>query len=141
MQHTEQLSKEEGLFALIDLKNDLPDEWYKGKQISSGENEFDFPMDKIKDFLPFYAKATNKIKTVFLIVETSAALAQLNVVKNTVTSSFETTGNLNGDVNIFKAEIDGSDIASLLITNSAKIKIAAPATLDKPILKAWAVVR
>lgn len=48
----EELGRQEGLFALIDLKHDLPNEWHRAMQMHHGKIE----IQNIRDFLPYFAK-------------------------------------------------------------------------------------
>ncbi len=52
----EELRQQEGLFAIIDLKHDLPSEWHQAMQVKAGDTERTLSINNLKDFLPFYVK-------------------------------------------------------------------------------------
>ena len=52
----EELGRQEGLFAVIDLKHDLPDEWHQAMQVRAEDPERMLSINNLKDFLPFYVK-------------------------------------------------------------------------------------
>lgn len=56
----EELSQQEGLFAIIDLKHDLPTEWHKAMQVKGTTRKLHIP--NIQDFLPYYAQVDKQGK-------------------------------------------------------------------------------
>ncbi|WP_211450788.1 neuraminidase-like domain-containing protein [Collimonas antrihumi] len=52
----ENLSREEGLFAIFDLKNDFPNEWYSAGNLSAGATERVLTIKKLNEKLPIFTK-------------------------------------------------------------------------------------
>jgi hypothetical protein len=52
----EQLSREEGLFAAFDLKNDFSNEWYAANHPPAGASERVLTIDKLNEKLPIFTK-------------------------------------------------------------------------------------
>ena len=52
----EDLSRDEGLFAAFDLKNDFSDAWYTANHPAAGANERMLTIDKLNEKLPIYTK-------------------------------------------------------------------------------------
>lgn len=136
MQNTEQLSKEEGLFAMIDLKNDLPDEWYAWKQTGSAGDQFIMQLKKIEDFLPFYARKNTSIKypIVTVVIETKAASPNMQLNTESPIPFRPIDGNQIEEIKILSAEIQ------VLASTAGSLNINNPDSGNK-ILKAWAVAR
>ena len=73
---TEELGQQEGLFAVIDLQHDLPNEWHQAMQVKEGDTERVLSIPQVQDFLPFYVKidkdgkprATDKIRVTDVVV-------------------------------------------------------------------------
>jgi hypothetical protein len=55
----EELSREEGLFAVFDLKNDFPNEWYNANHPPAGATERVLIIDKLNEKLPIFTKGRN----------------------------------------------------------------------------------
>lgn len=75
MKSTEELAQNEGLFTIIDLKHDLPNEWHKATS-SPGNNVID--LSKAEQFFPFYAKAKQTVKEVILVTDKKELGFKLN---------------------------------------------------------------
>jgi hypothetical protein len=56
----EELSQEQGLFAIFDLKHDFSTEWYKALQMPSGPNGRVMQLGNLSDRLPTFARASKK---------------------------------------------------------------------------------
>jgi hypothetical protein len=71
----EELSREEGLFAVFDLKNDFPNEWYNANHPPAGATERVLTIDKLNEKLPVFTKGrlSNNIlaKEIYLYVPAS----------------------------------------------------------------------
>jgi len=52
----EELSREEGLFAVFDLKNDFPNEWHNANHPPAGATERVLIIDKLNEKLPVFTK-------------------------------------------------------------------------------------
>ena len=92
--NVENLGKTEGLFILIDLKHDLSTEWHKAMQLKTAEDTMSLSLEKIPDFLPYYAKIkpdgsirefkTIKALDVNVIIDT-LAIPTLSIDQNDMT--------------------------------------------------------
>jgi len=71
----EELSREEGLFAIFDLKNDFPNEWYSANQLPPGATERVLAIPRLEEKLPVFTKGRppKKIlaKTIYLFYSDS----------------------------------------------------------------------
>jgi Tc toxin complex TcA C-terminal TcB-binding domain len=68
----EDLSREEGLFAIFDLKNDFPNEWYNANHPPAGAPERVLTIDKLNEKLPIFTKGKNiQAKNIYLFVPAS----------------------------------------------------------------------
>jgi Tc toxin complex TcA C-terminal TcB-binding domain len=71
----EELSREEGLFAAFDLKNDFSNEWYAASHPPAGATERVLMIDKLNEKLPIFTKGRSpaKIKAtdIYLLVSCS----------------------------------------------------------------------
>lgn len=52
----EELSREEGLFVVFDLKNDFPNEWHNANHPAAGATERVLTIDKLNEKLPMFTK-------------------------------------------------------------------------------------
>ena len=52
----EELGRQEGLFALIDLKHDLPNEWHRAMQEKDTDTDRVLSISNVSDFLPYFSK-------------------------------------------------------------------------------------
>jgi hypothetical protein len=53
------LSQDEGLFALFDLRHDFPNEWYKATNPPAGATERIMNLGNVYERLPFFTKGTS----------------------------------------------------------------------------------
>ncbi|CAG9932011.1 neuraminidase-like domain-containing protein [Candidatus Nitrotoga arctica] len=76
----EDLSREEGLFAVFDLKNDFPNEWYNANHPAVGATERVLTIDKLNEKLPVFTKGRSEknilAKNIYLFVSGSTRDAQ-----------------------------------------------------------------
>jgi hypothetical protein len=81
VQSVESLSREEGLFALFDLRHDFPNEWYKASNPPAGATERILALDNLLERLPIFTKDTAKTKILASDVHvfTSAPLSAANL--------------------------------------------------------------
>lgn len=56
----EELSREEGLFAVFDLKNDFPNEWHNANHPPAGATERVLTIDKLNEKLPVFTKGRSE---------------------------------------------------------------------------------
>ncbi len=77
----EDLSREEGLFAAFDLKNDFPNEWYGANHPPAGAVERVMTIDKLYDKLPIFTKGRlpSKIKAADIYLFVSGALSAASI--------------------------------------------------------------
>jgi hypothetical protein len=77
----EELSREEGLFAIFDLKNDFPNEWYAANNPSAGATERVLTIGKLNEKLPIFTKGHDPknipAKNIYLFV--SGSLPQSSI--------------------------------------------------------------
>jgi len=75
----EELSREEGLFAAFDLKNDFPNEWYSANHPPVGATERVLTIEKLNEKLPIFTKgrdAKNIVaKDIYLYVPASLSVS------------------------------------------------------------------
>ena len=68
----EELSREEGLFAVFDLKNDFPNEWHNANHPPAGATERVLIIDKLNEKLPVFTKGRGakdiQVKEIYLFV-------------------------------------------------------------------------
>lgn len=72
----EDLSREEGLFAAFDLKNDFPNEWYSASHPPTGASERVLTIDKLFEKLPIFTRGRppSKIKAADIYLFVAGAL-------------------------------------------------------------------
>ena len=77
---TTSLSREEGLFAVFDLKNDFPNEWHNANHPTAGATERVLTIDKLNEKLPIFTKGREPknilAKNIYLFVSSSTRDAQ-----------------------------------------------------------------
>jgi|GEM_PF-475368 len=82
----EELSRREGLFAMFDIKNDFPNEWYKAllTPLVAGSSGRIMELGNLKDRLPFYTKNANGKgitgKDVYLVIDKSFKITDVEIV-------------------------------------------------------------
>jgi SAM-dependent methyltransferase len=54
---TEEISRQEGLFAFFDLKHDFPSEWYQANNLLAGVTERVFKLSNLSDRLPLFTRS------------------------------------------------------------------------------------
>ena len=76
----EDISREEGLFAVFDLKNDFPNEWHSANHPAVGATERVLIIDKLNEKLPIFTKGREPknilAKNIYLFVSSSTRDAQ-----------------------------------------------------------------
>ena len=55
----EELGQQEGLFVMLDLKNDFPTEWHKAMQVAEGDTERMLILTNLNEHLPLFTKFSN----------------------------------------------------------------------------------
>ena len=72
-----ELSREEGLFAIFDLKNDFPNEWYDANHPPAGATERVLTIDKLNEKLPIFTKGPKNIlaKHIYLYIPASVSVS------------------------------------------------------------------
>jgi hypothetical protein len=105
----EDFSREEGLFAVFDLKNDFPNEWHAATHPPAGATERVLLIEKLREKLPIVTKAAKKIVATDLYLFVSNALtAPLAVKQGGVDVAFK-PGKAVGSLRSIVAE--GADAA------------------------------
>jgi hypothetical protein len=67
----EDLTRDQGLFTIIDLKHDMATEWYKGTSIANEDGTYTMDLNNVEQFVPFYLKNLNKsLKVTDIILAT-----------------------------------------------------------------------
>jgi hypothetical protein len=88
----EELSREEGLFAVFDLKNDFPNEWYAANHPPAGATERVLSIDKLNEKLPIFTKGRlpkNILATnIYLFVSGSIPLTSIAAIQSAVEVTF-----------------------------------------------------
>ena len=73
------ISREEGLFAVFDLKNDFPNEWYSANHPAVGATERVLTIDKLNEKLPIFTKGREPknilAKDIYLYVPASVSVS------------------------------------------------------------------
>jgi hypothetical protein len=76
----EELSREEGLFAIFDLKNDFPNEWHSANNPPAGATERVLTIEKLNEKLPIFTKGREPkqipAKSIYLFISGSIRDAQ-----------------------------------------------------------------
>jgi DNA-binding transcriptional MerR regulator len=80
----EDLSKEEGLFAVFDLKNDFPNEWYTANHPPAGATERVLTIEKLNEKLPVFTKGrlAKNIQAVDVYLYVSGSLSATSISAN-----------------------------------------------------------
>lgn len=114
----EALSKEEGLFAAFDLKNDFPNEWYSANHPATGATERVLMIDKLNEKLPIFTKgrlpAKIKAADIYLFVSGSLSASSITATQGGNDIPF-TNGQTIGTMKSFVAKDVDSAMDSLLI--------------------------
>ena len=114
----EELSREEGLFAFFDLKNEFPSEWHKANQPAGGANERVLTIDRLYEKLPIFAKGRTpeKIQAMDIYLFTSGSLSASSITAtqggNDITF---TDGQMIGSMKSFSAKDVGASMDRLQI--------------------------
>ena len=102
----EELSREEGLFSVFDLKNDFPNEWYNANHPPAGATERVWTISKLDEKLPVFTKGrpTKNIlaKTIYLFVSDSLSVPSIAATQGGVDISFA-PGKAAGSMKLFVA--------------------------------------
>lgn len=81
MKANEELAKDQGLFAVIDLQHDLPTDWYRATTIANSEGIFEMNLASVEKFIPYYLSAgqsTLKVTDVVIATDISENGFSLN---------------------------------------------------------------
>jgi hypothetical protein len=131
----EELSREEGLFAVFDLKNDFSNEWYTANRPPVGATERVLTIDKLNEKLPIFTKGREPknipAKDIYLFASGSIPAASITATQGGVDITF-TPGKTVGTMKSFVANDVEAPIGDL------KIKIQDTKTV---IDKMWLVER
>ncbi len=78
----EDLSREEGLFAFFDLKNEFPSEWYCANQPAAGATERVLTIEKLYEKLPIFTKgrAPAKIQAMDIYLFASGSISASSII-------------------------------------------------------------
>jgi hypothetical protein len=64
LQSVQDLSQDQGLFAVTDLKNDYPNEWYQAMNLPPAADGREIPLTTLTDRLPVYTRSVSTSKLV-----------------------------------------------------------------------------
>ncbi|HLK60409.1 MAG TPA: hypothetical protein VKU00_27860 [Chthonomonadaceae bacterium] len=93
------LSREEGLFAVFDLRHDFPSEWSKAMNPLAGATERSLPLNKLYERMPIYTKGS-KITATDIYLLTSPSLPSPSLARATDEFTLE-SGPDNGSMKTF----------------------------------------
>jgi hypothetical protein len=89
----EELSREEGLFAVFDLKNDFPNEWYSANHPPAGATERVLTIDKLNEKLPIFTKGREpkniSAKNIYLFISGPIPLTSIAATQGGVDIPFK----------------------------------------------------
>jgi hypothetical protein len=134
----EDLSRDEGLFAAFDLKNDFSDAWYSANHPAAGATERMLTIDKLNDKLPIYTKgrapAKVRARDLYLFASGSLTAAAFTATQdgNDITFTDGPPLGTPGEMKCFVAK----DVDAAM--DSVQIRIADTKT---PIDKMWLLER
>jgi len=127
-----ELSQTEGLFAVFDLKNDFPNEWYDANHPSAGATERLLTIDKLYEKLPIFTKGREPAKIqatdVYLFVSGSLLATMITATQGGV--DFEFTDGLS----------EGSFVAKNVYAAMDRLQLKIKDT-NTTIEKIWLVER
>ncbi len=109
----EELSLDEGLFAVFDLRHDFPNEWSKATHPASGATERVMALDNLVDRLPVFTKGRDakKIQATDVYLYTPSALTASSLTITTASGDLAfTPGPATGGLNSY-ANHDGVPIS------------------------------
>ncbi len=119
IQSVDELSREEGLFAAFDLKNEFPNEWYKANNPAADANERVLTIDKIYERLPFFTKGRQpekiQAKDIYLFVPDSLSLNSITATQGESNIPFK-SGTAMGTMKSLAAKDIDAPMYSLKIT-------------------------
>jgi len=114
----EELSREEGLFAVFDLKNDFPNEWYTANHPLTGATERVLKIDKLNEKLPIFTKGRDPknvpAKNIYLFASGSIPASSIAATQGGVDITF-TSGKTVGTMKSFVANDVEAPIGDLTI--------------------------
>ena len=140
VKNVEDLGREDGLFALFDLRHDFPNEWYKASNPPAGATERVIALDGLLDRLPIFTKGTlpAKILASDVYVYTPSTLSgKLKLVQAAVDFPF-------GDSLGIDNQADGTKMNAFVAKGvdcpltTWQIKIA---DINTPVDQLWLVIR
>lgn len=118
IKNIEDLSREEGLFAFFDLKNEFPSEWYRANQPAVGATERVLTIDKLFEKLPIFTKgrASAKIQAMDIYVFASSSISASSITATQGGNEIAfTDGQTIGSMKSFVAKDVGAAMDSLQI--------------------------
>ena len=114
----EDLSREEGLFAVFDLKSEFPSEWYSVNQPVAGATERVLTIDKLYEKLPIFTKGRSPEKIqamdIYLFASGSLSASSITATQGGDDITF-TDGQTIGSMKSFVAKDVGAAMDSLAI--------------------------
>jgi hypothetical protein len=71
MKANEELAKDQGLFSIIDLRHDMPTEWYRATTLANSDGDFIMDLTDVGKFIPYYLSAgTSSLKVTDVLIAT-----------------------------------------------------------------------
>jgi len=134
----EELSRDEGLFAIFDLKNDFPNEWHAANNPAAGATERVMTIGKLNEKLPIFTKGREpkKIpaKNIYLFVSGTLPLSAIAATQGGVDITF-TAGKTVGTLRSFVANDIDAPMGDLQIKiQDTKIAIDKILLLERYVL-------
>lgn len=134
----EELSREEGLFAAFDLRNDFPNEWYAANHPPAGATERVLTIEKLNEKLPLFTKgrppAKIKATDIYLLVSGSLPASSITATQGGNKIPF-TDGQAIGAMKTFVARDADAAMDSLQIKiQDTKITIDKMWLLERYVL-------
>ncbi|RYP28224.1 hypothetical protein DL767_007313 [Monosporascus sp. MG133] len=120
------LSGTEGMFALLDLKNDFPTEWYR--LISADKSKpSTMPLATVQDRLPFFTKGKAvKAETISVLVASESAVDMVKDIELTASSKITlTAGTSIGSYHVASATKQAAAVADWSLTLQPKAMSAS----------------
>ena len=115
----EDLSREEGLFAVFDLKNDFPNEWYSANHPLAGATERVLIIDKLNEKLPIFTKGREPknilAKNIYLFVSDAISAPSIAITQSGVDVTL-LPGKSAGSMKLFVKDVADAPMGNLKIT-------------------------
>lgn len=131
-----ELGREQGMFSLIDLKNDMPNQWHQVMRSTDRTSPGRFDLSTLADFLPYFVRINEsnrldskriKINNMWLIHQSELTAEDLSIIDSNQNSPNFEAGSTIGDAEVLgipESELSLSGL-SLIINDVEKAKTAS----------------